>query len=82
MITRHLWRSVDELIITPIEKPELQARVQILQGVDVELINFTWDQDVAAALASGNIQVISAATQKGLEAALKVADAAEGARGD
>ena len=30
MITRHLWRSVDELIITPIEKPELQARVQIL----------------------------------------------------
>ena len=31
-------------------------------GVDVELINFTWDQDVAAALASGNIQVISAAT--------------------
>ncbi|KKB80344.1 ABC transporter substrate-binding protein [Devosia soli] len=31
-------------------------------GVDVQLINFTWDQDVAAALASGNIQVISAAT--------------------
>lgn len=31
-------------------------------GVDVQLVNFTWDQDVAAALASGNIQVISAAT--------------------
>jgi signal transduction histidine kinase len=30
MITRHLWRSVDELIITPIEKPELRARVEIL----------------------------------------------------
>ena len=30
MITRHLWRSVDELIITPIEKPELSARLQIL----------------------------------------------------
>ena len=30
MITRHLWRSVDELIITPIEKPELGARLQIL----------------------------------------------------
>ena len=30
MITRHLWRSVDELIITPIEKPELRARIQIL----------------------------------------------------
>jgi signal transduction histidine kinase len=30
MVTRHLWRSVDELIITPIEKPELRARVEIL----------------------------------------------------
>ncbi|HEX2203405.1 MAG TPA: ATP-binding protein, partial [Longimicrobium sp.] len=30
MITRHLWRSVDELIVTPIEKPELRARVAIL----------------------------------------------------
>ena len=30
MITRELWRSVDELIITPIEKAELRARVNIL----------------------------------------------------
>lgn len=30
MITRHLWRSIDELIISPIEKPELRARVEIL----------------------------------------------------
>ena len=30
MVTRHLWRSVDELIITPIEKAELQARIHIL----------------------------------------------------
>ncbi|HWK88548.1 MAG TPA: histidine kinase dimerization/phospho-acceptor domain-containing protein, partial [Longimicrobium sp.] len=30
MITRQVWRSVDELIIAPIEKPELRARVQIL----------------------------------------------------
>lgn len=30
MITRHVWQSVDELIITPIEKPELRARVAIL----------------------------------------------------
>jgi signal transduction histidine kinase len=30
MITRHLWRNVDELIITPIEKPELRARIQVL----------------------------------------------------
>lgn len=29
-VTRHLWRTVDELILTPIEKVELQARVEIL----------------------------------------------------
>ncbi|HEY9782621.1 MAG TPA: PAS domain S-box protein, partial [Leptolyngbyaceae cyanobacterium] len=30
LITRHLWQSVDELISKPIEKLELQARVEIL----------------------------------------------------
>ena len=30
MITRHVWRGIDELIITPIEKPELRARIEIL----------------------------------------------------
>jgi signal transduction histidine kinase len=30
LITRHLWRSVDDLIITPIEKPELRARIEVL----------------------------------------------------
>jgi signal transduction histidine kinase len=30
MVTRHLWRTIDELIITPIEKVELQARVEML----------------------------------------------------
>lgn len=30
MVTRHLWRTVDELLLTPIEKTELQARVEIL----------------------------------------------------
>ncbi|HSJ24259.1 MAG TPA: HAMP domain-containing sensor histidine kinase [Longimicrobiales bacterium] len=30
MITRHVWRSIDELIITPIEKPELRARIEVL----------------------------------------------------
>lgn len=30
MITRQVWRSVDELIITPIEKAELRARMEIL----------------------------------------------------
>lgn len=32
------------------------------EGADVELVNFNWDQDVNAALASGNIQVQAAAT--------------------
>jgi signal transduction histidine kinase len=30
MVTRQVWRGVDELIIAPIEKPELRARVAIL----------------------------------------------------
>lgn len=30
MITRHLWQSIDELVTKPIEKVELQARVEIL----------------------------------------------------
>ncbi|KJH70902.1 hybrid sensor histidine kinase/response regulator [Aliterella atlantica] len=30
IVTRHLWRSMDELITKPIEKIELQARVEIL----------------------------------------------------
>jgi PAS domain S-box-containing protein len=30
MITRHLWQSIDELVIKPIEKVELQARMEIL----------------------------------------------------
>ncbi len=30
LYTRHLWRAVDELVISPIQKAELQARVEIL----------------------------------------------------
>lgn len=30
MVTRHLWRTVDELILAPVQKVELQARVEIL----------------------------------------------------
>jgi signal transduction histidine kinase len=30
MITRQVWRSVDELLITPIERPELRARMEVL----------------------------------------------------
>ncbi|MCX7859613.1 MAG: PAS domain-containing protein [Chloroflexus sp.] len=28
--TRHLWRTIDELVISPIQKVELQARIEIL----------------------------------------------------
>ncbi|HEU5381541.1 MAG TPA: HAMP domain-containing sensor histidine kinase [Ktedonobacteraceae bacterium] len=30
MVTRHLWQTVDELILAPIEKVELQARAEVL----------------------------------------------------
>ncbi len=30
MATRHLWKSIDELILSPIEKIELQARIEML----------------------------------------------------
>lgn len=30
ILTRHLWQSIDELLVTPIEKAELHARVEIL----------------------------------------------------
>ena len=30
MVTRHLWQTIDDLITKPIEKVELQARVEIL----------------------------------------------------
>lgn len=30
MVTRHLWQTTDELILAPIERVELQARVEVL----------------------------------------------------
>jgi signal transduction histidine kinase len=30
LVTRHLWRAIDEVVLRPIEKAELQARVEIL----------------------------------------------------
>ncbi len=30
MVTRHLWKSIDEIILSPIEKIELVARVEVL----------------------------------------------------
>ena len=51
MITRHLWRSIDELIISPIEKPELRARVEILlraRSLSLELKQRADDAEQAA----------------------------------
>src|SRR5690348_4591724 len=51
MCTRHLWKSIDEFIVTPIEKMELLARVETLlrarrlslelKAVNIELQNET-----------------------------------------
>ncbi len=30
LVTRHLWRTIDEVVLRPIEKVELQARVEVL----------------------------------------------------
>jgi signal transduction histidine kinase len=30
LVTRHLWRTIDEVVLRPVEKVELQARVEIL----------------------------------------------------
>jgi signal transduction histidine kinase len=30
LATRHLWRSIDEVVLRPVEKVELQARVEVL----------------------------------------------------
>ncbi len=35
-------------------------------GVDVELVNFNWDQDLTAGLASGNLHLVAAATNTSL----------------
>lgn len=47
MITRQLWRSIDELIITPIEKPELRARIQVLLRVRAQALELQERIEVA-----------------------------------
>jgi signal transduction histidine kinase len=40
LVTRHLWRTIDEVVLRPIEKVELQARAEILlraRGLSVAL---------------------------------------------
>ncbi len=41
MITRHVWRSVDELVVAPVEKAELRARLEVLlraRSLSVDLL--------------------------------------------
>jgi signal transduction histidine kinase len=51
MITRHVWRSVDELIVAPIEKAELRARVEILLRARSLSLRLRDQADEAVALA-------------------------------
>src|SRR5713101_8136494 len=41
LVTRHLWKSIDEVIHSPIDKVEVQARIEVLlrvrrQAVDLQ----------------------------------------------
>src|SRR5215831_8539695 len=58
MATRHLWESVDELIISPIEKAELQARVELLlRARQLSLENAALTRQLEAELArAGAVQ--------------------------
>jgi signal transduction histidine kinase len=51
MVTRQVWRGVDELIITPIEKPELRARVAILLRARTLSLELRRRSDEAQAMA-------------------------------
>jgi signal transduction histidine kinase len=51
MITRHVWRCVDELIISPIEKAELSARVAILLRARTLSVRLRSEAEAASALA-------------------------------
>lgn len=62
MITRRLWQSVDELIIAPIEKPELRARVEVLlrsRGLSVSLRDRAEEAERAARLRDDVLAVVS-----------------------
>jgi signal transduction histidine kinase len=51
MITRQVWRSVDELIISPIEKSELAARVAVLLRARSQSLELNDQAETARALA-------------------------------
>jgi signal transduction histidine kinase len=51
MVTRHLWRSVDDLICAPVEKAELQARVEVLLRARALSLQLGREAEVARTLA-------------------------------
>jgi signal transduction histidine kinase len=75
MITRQVWRCVDELIISPIEPAELQARVEILLRARRLSLQLHWEselaRDTAAALRerTGELERVTAQLEERTAAA-------------
>jgi serine phosphatase RsbU (regulator of sigma subunit)/anti-sigma regulatory factor (Ser/Thr protein kinase)/DNA-binding response OmpR family regulator len=65
MITRDLWQTVDELILTPIDRFELQARVEVLLRVRQESLDLKRRNDELAALVSELTTSFEVATDEG-----------------
>jgi signal transduction histidine kinase len=62
MITRQVWRSVDELLVTPIEKPELRARIEVLlrsRALSLELRRRAEDAEDAARTRDEVLAIVS-----------------------
>lgn len=49
LITRHLWRTVDEMLLLPIDKVELRARVEVLLRVRQQSLELKYHHDELAA---------------------------------
>jgi signal transduction histidine kinase len=79
LVTRHLWRAIDEVVLRPIEKVELQARVEILlrarrlsvalqqRQTDLETFSHAMTHELRAPLRviAGFAQELGAATTQG-----------------
>jgi signal transduction histidine kinase len=80
MITRHVWRSVDELIVAPIEKAELRARVEILLRARSLSLRLRDQADEAVALAERLKEKSAALESTGEKLAERTAAAEEANR--
>ena len=80
MITRHVWRSVDELIVAPIEKAELRARVEILLRARSLSLRLRDQADEAVALAERLREKTAALESTGEKLAERTAAAEEANR--